>query len=72
LPASNVKPPALGEVRLWLPLLTESLTSLNLVHTRTPDGKNFTERKHTLMVSVAGGQAEIIDANGDVLARRAF
>ena len=52
LPASNVKPPALGEVRQWLPLLTESLTSLNLVHTRTPDGKNYTERKHTLMVSV--------------------
>lgn len=51
LSASSVKPPALGEVRQWLPLLTESLTSLNLVHTRTPDGKNYTERKHTLMVS---------------------
>lgn len=49
----------LAEVRQWLPLLTESLTALNLVHTRNADGVNYTERKHTLTIPVTEAVAKL-------------
>lgn len=52
LPANSNsnQPPAVADIPKFLTLLTEPLTSLNMVHSRDAEGKNFTERQHSLMV----------------------